>query len=77
MLYMWLFLPFWIIVLDTKKKQRKSHVRYFSQYIGDPVLACTVNVLHIWISKQKSSSSKRRFHWRILCGIFPVKTTRK
>ena len=41
------------------------------------VLACAVYVLHIWFSKQKSSSSKRRFHWRILRGIFPVKTTRK
>ena len=28
-------------------------------------------------SKQKSSSSDRRFHWRILRGIFPVKVTRK
>ena len=27
----------------------------------------------IWFSEQKSSSSKRRFYWR----IFPVKTTRK
>ena len=48
-----------------------------SIYIWSLVLACTVCVLHIWFSKQKSSSSKRRFHWRILRGIFPVKTTRK
>ena len=27
--------------------------------------------------KQKSSSSDRRFHWRMLQGIFPVKATRK
>ena len=27
--------------------------------------------------KEKSSSSDRRFHWRILRGIFPVKTKRK
>ena len=45
--------------------------------IGAHVLACTVYVLHIWFSKQKSSNSKQRFHWRILRGIFPVKATRK
>ena len=45
--------------------------------IGAHVLACAVYVLHIWFSKQKSSSSKRRFHWRIVRGIFPVKITRK
>ena len=28
----------------------------------------------IWFSKQKSSSSKRRFRWRTLWGIFLVKT---
>ena len=33
--------------------------------------------VRLWFSKKKSSSSKRRFHWRILRGIFPVKTTRK
>ena len=27
--------------------------------------------------KQKSSSSDRRFHWRMLQGIFPVKAARK
>ena len=31
----------------------------------------------IWFSKQKSSSSKQRFHWRILWGIFLVKTEQK
>ena len=31
----------------------------------------------IWFSKQKLRSSKRRFHWRILRGIFPVKAARK
>ena len=30
-----------------------------------------------WFSKQKSSSSKRRFHWGTSGGIFPVKTARK
>ena len=42
-----------------------------------PILACAVYVLHIWLSKQKLSSSKQRFHWRILQGIFPVNITRK
>ena len=41
------------------------------------VLACTVYVLHTWFSKQKSSSSKWQLHWRILRGIFHVKTTNK
>ena len=51
---------------------------YFSLYsIGAHVLVCAVYVLHICFSKQKSSSSKQWFHWRILRGIFPVKTTRK
>ena len=45
--------------------------------IGAHVLACAVYVLRIWFSKQKLGSSKRRFHWRILRGIIPVKTTRK
>ena len=31
----------------------------------------------IMFSKQKPSSSNRRFHWRILRGIFSVKVTRK
>ena len=34
--------------------------------IGGHVLTCAVYVLHIWFSKQKSSRSKRRFHWGIL-----------
>ena len=45
--------------------------------IGAHVLACAVYVSHIGFSKQKSSSSKRRFYWRILRGTFPVKTTQK
>ena len=31
----------------------------------------------IWFSKQKLSSSKWQFHWRILWGIFPVKMAKK
>ena len=45
--------------------------------IGAHVLAFAVYVLHIWFWEQKSSSSKRRFNWRILQGLFPVKTTQK
>ena len=31
----------------------------------------------IWFSKETPTSSKRRFHWRVLPGIFPSKTARK
>ena len=45
--------------------------------IGAQVLAYAVYILHIRFSKQKLSSSKRRFPWIILREIFPIKTTRK
>ena len=31
-------------------------------------MACTINVLHIWFSKQKSSSSKQRFSLGNIAG---------
>ena len=44
--------------------------------LGPPFWPAQLMFWLIWFSKQKSSSSKRRFHWGILRGIFSVKTAR-
>ena len=45
--------------------------------LGPPFWPARLMFCIIWFSEQRSSSSKRRLHWRILQEIFPVKTTRK
>ena len=50
-------------------------LRQFS--LGPPFRPVRLMFCITCFSKQKSSSSKRRFHRRILCRIFPVKAIRK
>ena len=66
--------------IHAKRKLRRPNifnVMFPAVFPLEPTFWLAHYVLYLWFSKQKSSSSKRWFHWRILRGIFPVKTTRK
>ena len=68
-------LPFYGMIARTKSYV--FTVIFLAVFPLEPTFWPAQFMFCIYGFQNKSSSSKRRFHWRILRGIFPVKTTQK